>query len=53
MRASELIELLQNMIQLNGDRYVVYESENSEYGMSGVETIEVTPYYETEYFCIK
>ncbi len=51
MRASELIEQLEELIRINGDCYVVYYEEG-ENGMANAETLEVVPHYETKYFLI-
>jgi hypothetical protein len=55
MRASDLIEQLENLIEEHGDRYVVYPIEDTSSGIFervSVEKIEVEPNHETKYFCI-
>lgn len=49
MRASRLIEELEEMVRKNGDFHMVYGNEED---MLVVEKVEIIPYCETKYFCI-
>ena len=52
MRASKLIEELEQMIEKYGDCYVIYKNEENYKGAEPVEKIEIMPYHETSYFYI-
>jgi AhpD family alkylhydroperoxidase len=53
MRASQLINILEYLIQQCGDCYVTHAAEGDMYGMEKVEKIEVVTHFETTYFCAK
>lgn len=53
MRASELIDRLAELIEQEGDCYVMFPDERSYYGLNGIADIEVIPFHETQCFCFK
>lgn len=51
MRVNDLLDRLEELERLHGNCYVLIDSDYE--GEASVETVEILPYAETEYFVIK
>lgn len=52
MRASELIEKLEELIEKHGDKYVICRDNEEEMGAFQVKDITIVNYKETKYFLL-